>query len=269
MKRVNLAVNGHPLQVVADETNTVLIDLLREGLGLTGAKQSCDRKGQCGTCMALVDGKPVLSCLTKVGTLDGVHVTTIEGFGHARAARSDPAGVCPGRRRPVRVPHAGHDHERQGALRRQPRSDEGGDQDCAAAQPLPLHRLREDHRCRSPSGQVLARRGNAGRRGAGPRRSETRGLSSAPDGDGEGMRNRPVRRRHPDARCAGVGRGPVSCCTAERAAGTYLTCTLPGTTLQGGAFRGQGDDAPAGESVAEGTIGKWLKKPGEPELPIY
>jgi aldehyde oxidoreductase len=97
MKRVNLAVNGHPLQVVADETNTVLIDLLREGLGLTGAKQSCDRKGQCGTCMALVDGKPVLSCLTKVGTLDGVHVTTIEGFGHARAARSDPAGVCPGR----------------------------------------------------------------------------------------------------------------------------------------------------------------------------
>jgi aldehyde oxidoreductase len=81
MKRVNLTINGHAVQVVADEKTTVLIDLLREDLGLTGAKQSCDRKGQCGTCMVLVDGKAVLSCITKVASLEGATVTTIEGLG--------------------------------------------------------------------------------------------------------------------------------------------------------------------------------------------
>jgi len=81
VKKVGLTVNGRPVQVVADDRDTVLIDVLRDDLGLTGAKQSCDRKGQCGTCMVLADGKPVLSCLTKVSTLDGVEVTTIEGLG--------------------------------------------------------------------------------------------------------------------------------------------------------------------------------------------
>lgn len=81
MKKVGLTINGHAMQVVADERQTVLLDLLREDLGLTGAKQSCDRKGQCGTCMVLVDGKAVLSCITKVAALDGAEVTTIEGLG--------------------------------------------------------------------------------------------------------------------------------------------------------------------------------------------
>jgi aldehyde oxidoreductase len=81
VKRVGLTINGHPLQVVADEKKTVLIDLLRDDLGLTGTKQSCDRKGQCGTCMVLVDGRAVLSCVTKVAQLDGAQVTTIEGLG--------------------------------------------------------------------------------------------------------------------------------------------------------------------------------------------
>ena len=66
MKKVGLTVNARPVQVVADERRTVLLDVIREDLGLTGTKQSCDRKGQCGTCMVLVDGKAVLSCVTKV-----------------------------------------------------------------------------------------------------------------------------------------------------------------------------------------------------------
>jgi aldehyde oxidoreductase len=78
---VSLIINDHSVQVVADEKKTVLIDLLRDGLGLVGAKQSCDRKGQCGTCMVLVNGKAVLSCITKVAALEGATVTTIEGFG--------------------------------------------------------------------------------------------------------------------------------------------------------------------------------------------
>ncbi len=81
MKRVSLTVNGQAIVVVADEKKTVLLDLIREDLGLVGAKQSCDRKGQCGTCMVLVDGRPTLSCITKVAGLDGASVTTIEGLG--------------------------------------------------------------------------------------------------------------------------------------------------------------------------------------------
>jgi aldehyde oxidoreductase len=81
VKKVNLSVNARPVQVVAHDKDTVLLDVVREDLGLTGTKQSCDRKGQCGTCMVLVDGKAVLSCITKVAALDGAEVTTIEGLG--------------------------------------------------------------------------------------------------------------------------------------------------------------------------------------------
>jgi aldehyde oxidoreductase len=81
VKKVALTVNAHPVQVVVDEKQAVLLDLVREDLGLTGTKQSCDRKGQCGTCMVLVNGKAVLSCITKVAALEGAEVTTIEGLG--------------------------------------------------------------------------------------------------------------------------------------------------------------------------------------------
>ena len=81
VRKVTFTVNARPVEVVADERQTLLLDVVREDLGLTGTKQSCDRKGQCGTCMVLVDGKAVLSCVTKVAALDGAEVTTIEGLG--------------------------------------------------------------------------------------------------------------------------------------------------------------------------------------------
>ncbi len=55
--------------------------MLREDLGLTGTKQSCDRKGQCGACTVIVNGKAVRSCLQKIIDLDGANITTIEGLG--------------------------------------------------------------------------------------------------------------------------------------------------------------------------------------------
>jgi aldehyde oxidoreductase len=55
--------------------------LLLEELGLTGTKQSCDRKGQCGACTVIVDGKAVRSCLRKVVDLEGADVITVEGLG--------------------------------------------------------------------------------------------------------------------------------------------------------------------------------------------
>jgi aldehyde oxidoreductase len=80
LKSLNLKINGVQHQFVVEE-DMVLLDLLREELKLTGAKQGCDRKGQCGACTVIVNGKTVLSCLTKVTNLDGAEVITVEGLG--------------------------------------------------------------------------------------------------------------------------------------------------------------------------------------------
>jgi aldehyde oxidoreductase len=80
MKNITLTVNGVKRKVEAGP-DLALIDLLREQLELTGTKQSCDRKGQCGACTVIVDGKAVRSCLKKVADLDGADVITVEGLG--------------------------------------------------------------------------------------------------------------------------------------------------------------------------------------------
>ena len=80
MKKIGLTINGLEHQFVVDE-QTVLLDVLRDDLDLIGAKQSCDRKGQCGACTVIVDGKAVLSCLKKMTSLDGAQVITVEGLG--------------------------------------------------------------------------------------------------------------------------------------------------------------------------------------------
>ncbi|MEW5980547.1 MAG: molybdopterin cofactor-binding domain-containing protein [Acidobacteriota bacterium] len=80
MKKIQLKVNGRAKQLVVDE-DLKLLDYLREHLGLTGAKQSCDRKGQCGACTVVVNGKATRSCLAKVARLDGADVITVEGLG--------------------------------------------------------------------------------------------------------------------------------------------------------------------------------------------
>jgi aldehyde oxidoreductase len=80
LKNVTLTVNGVKHSIAAGP-ELVLIDLLREQLALTGTKQSCDRKGQCGACTVIVDGKATRSCLKKVADLDGAEVITVEGLG--------------------------------------------------------------------------------------------------------------------------------------------------------------------------------------------
>jgi xanthine dehydrogenase YagT iron-sulfur-binding subunit len=75
---VSLRVNGveHELDL---DTRTSLLDLLREHLGLTGAKKGCDH-GQCGACTVLADGRRANACLLLAVTLDGAEITTIEGL---------------------------------------------------------------------------------------------------------------------------------------------------------------------------------------------
>ncbi len=80
MQKVSLTINGIKREVMV-EPDKVLLDLLREDLDLIGTKQSCDRKGQCGACTVIVNGKTVLSCLKKVVDLEGADVITVEGLG--------------------------------------------------------------------------------------------------------------------------------------------------------------------------------------------
>ena len=63
---------------VAD--NILLLDFLREKIGLTGTKTGCDG-GECGACTVLIDDKPMLSCLTLATTVQGRRVDTIESLG--------------------------------------------------------------------------------------------------------------------------------------------------------------------------------------------
>jgi xanthine dehydrogenase YagT iron-sulfur-binding subunit len=76
---ISLVINGEERVVALDDTRVTLLDLLRERLGLTGAKKGCDR-GQCGACTVLVDGRRVNSCLALAATLDGAEIVTIEGL---------------------------------------------------------------------------------------------------------------------------------------------------------------------------------------------
>ena len=83
---VVLHVNGDAHTVAVAEHHT-LCEVLRYQLALTGTKQGCD-KGDCGACTVLVDGKPVLSCITLCAMAEGKRVTTIEGL--ARGGKLDP-----------------------------------------------------------------------------------------------------------------------------------------------------------------------------------
>jgi 4-hydroxybenzoyl-CoA reductase subunit gamma len=75
---LTLTVNGRAREdAVAD--NALLLDYLRDALGLTGTKQGCDG-GECGACTVLIDGKPRLSCITLAATCEGRHVETIEAL---------------------------------------------------------------------------------------------------------------------------------------------------------------------------------------------
>lgn len=74
-----MTVNGEPRTVRVDNRMSVL-DLLRERLGLTGAKKGCDH-GQCGACTVLADGRRVNSCLALAVACDGASLQTIEGLG--------------------------------------------------------------------------------------------------------------------------------------------------------------------------------------------
>lgn len=77
-KMLELTVNGEHYEVLV-EPKTLLVDVLRDQLGLTGAKRGCD-SGSCGACTVLLNGKPVHSCSILALQANGGEILTIEGL---------------------------------------------------------------------------------------------------------------------------------------------------------------------------------------------
>ncbi len=96
---IDLVVNGRHVSIIVDPT-TPLLDVLRNHLDLKGSRYGCGLE-QCGTCMVLIDGEAVCSCVQEIGSVAGCSVTTIEGLGTPaaphplqRAFLEEQAGQC-------------------------------------------------------------------------------------------------------------------------------------------------------------------------------
>src|SRR5512136_1847986 len=93
-KKIILTVNGRPYDLeIGDGPGQVkpwdtLVHTLRETLGLTGTKVSCDH-GACGACTVILDGQAVLSCMTLAVECDERVITTIEGLGDPKTGKLD------------------------------------------------------------------------------------------------------------------------------------------------------------------------------------
>ena len=83
-------VNGHAVQALAP-SNVILLDVLRDEVGMLGVKRGCDL-GTCGCCTVLVNGEPRLSCLCLAGQVEGDEITTVEGL--SEGAHLAPIQTC-------------------------------------------------------------------------------------------------------------------------------------------------------------------------------
>ncbi len=76
---IALSINGELYELAAEPQQT-LLEVLRDSLELTGAKEGCGT-GECGSCTVLLDGEPILSCLMLAVECQSTEITTIEGLG--------------------------------------------------------------------------------------------------------------------------------------------------------------------------------------------
>jgi carbon-monoxide dehydrogenase small subunit len=78
-------VNGVTYELHAEDLDKKLVDYLRYDLGLTGTKNGCGI-GSCGACTVVIDGKAKRSCITRLGTVTGSSILTIEGLADIKGA---------------------------------------------------------------------------------------------------------------------------------------------------------------------------------------
>jgi len=87
-RMIYMRINGQDREIEV-RPNELLVDVLRERLGLTGTKIGCEA-GECGACTVLINGKPTLSCLTLAVECEGKEILTIEGIGDAAKGELHP-----------------------------------------------------------------------------------------------------------------------------------------------------------------------------------
>ena len=80
MKKItlNFILNEEPVSLEIDE-NARLLDVIRDVAGLTGTKEGCG-VGECGACTVILEGEAVDSCIVLAASVEGKHVTTVEGL---------------------------------------------------------------------------------------------------------------------------------------------------------------------------------------------
>lgn len=79
--KINFTLNNKPTELLVD-AKEILVDTLRDRLGLTGTKKACGT-GDCGACTVLINGEAVRSCILLTAMVNGKDVLTIEGLGNA------------------------------------------------------------------------------------------------------------------------------------------------------------------------------------------
>lgn len=94
MPQIRLTVNGQE-RTLDTPGDRPLLDVIREDLHLTGAKYGCG-EGQCRACTVMVDGKPIVSCVTPVASVTGRKILTIEGLSTGKLHRVQQAFVDEG-----------------------------------------------------------------------------------------------------------------------------------------------------------------------------
>ena len=236
--RVTCTVNGEPRQADDVWPGESLLYVLRERLGLPGAKNACEQ-GECGSCTVYLDGLPVCACLVAAG--------------QARAATWSPSRACADgeraatrcRRRSSRPARSNVDSARPGLivavhdlLARDPDAVRPGDPRGAGRQPVPLHRLREDHRSgpagggpimirhRELRGRHGGRRRHRVRRRARRRSATTAGSSRSGPGTPAGSTGRCAGSTAPAACSRPAWSTPTTTCTSGPPAGCAQDETL-------------------------------------------
>ena len=140
-RTISVTVNGTTYEREV-EARKLLIHFIRDDLDLTGSHIGCDT-GNCGACSVIVDGTLVKSCMLLAVQADGSSDRDGRGARRRRRAVEAAAGVQLAPRAAVRLLHAGDADERDRAAAREPAPVGGRDQEGAAGQHLPLHRLLE------------------------------------------------------------------------------------------------------------------------------
>ena len=144
---VKLTVNGQEKTVTTDPQRS-LLDVLREDLGLTGAKYACG-EGRCGACTVLVDGKSCRSCVTPVSQVGQEDDRHHRRAGKRRCAASRSGSIPRGGRHAMRLLHRRDDSDGGCIARKERRSHGPRDRRRDEREHLPVQRLSEDRQCGS------------------------------------------------------------------------------------------------------------------------